>query len=927
MKKYVLDWNEYSEVSRKAISEGCVLLENNGALPLKKEEKVSVFGRIQNHYYKSGTGSGGMVNVSKVISIPDGLKECGIELNEELIEIYKAWEAENPIDEGMGWGGEPWSQAEMPLTEDIVRDAAVNSRVALVIIGRTAGEDRDALNEPGSYKLTDIEEDMLKKVRVAFEKMVVVLNVGSIIDMSFVDSFKPDAVLCAWQGGMLGGLGTADVLIGKVSPSGKLTDTVAYEIEDYPSNDNFGKGIEDVYCEDIYVGYRYFETFARDRVRYPFGYGLSYTSFSIKAENFEFDNKSLKIKFDVTVKNTGKVSGKEVVQIYGQAPGKMLDKPARELVAYKKTKELAAGEEQVLGFELDLRILASYDEAGVLGSKACRTLEAGQYVIYAGSSARKLEKAGSLELEKTTVVEKLTSALTPTKAFDVLVANRVGEDSYVKGEKKVYYKEPDEELRRNEYMPAEIKQNFDTDYKLSDVLSGKAQMEQFVAQFTDDDLTCIVRGEGMGSSRVTPGTASAFGGVSTHLVEMGIPAVCCDDGPSGMRLDSGVKAFSLPNGTMLACTFNDELIEKLYSYTAREMIANKVECLLGPGMNIHRHPLNGRNFEYFSEDPYLTGSIAGAMLRGLNKYGVTGTVKHFCGNNRETKRHFMDSVISERALREIYLRGFEMVVKSGEATSIMTTYGSVNGLWTAGNFDLCTTILRKDWGYEGIVMTDWWAAINERNKPSDLVNFAAMVRAQNDLYMVCPDGSRNASGDNTMEALLDGRLNRAELQKCAMNICEFAMKTEAMKRLLGEGTEIEITGRPSEDCDVDVEDAEFVELNGTLSVNLTYKDSLAGISFIIPLDVVKTGRYKIKLYGKSSLSRLAQLPCTLFNTGIPVASFTFTGTDGEVISIEREAEFFSRFSILRLYVASAGVELEKIEFSYVGEGDFIGGDR
>lgn len=926
--KYTLDWNEYSEVAKKAIAEGCVLLENNGVLPLKQGNRVSVFGRIQSYYYKSGTGSGGMVNVSKVISIPEGLRESGlVTLNEELVKTYADWEAEHPVYEGEGWGSEPWSQEEMELSEEVVANAATSSDVAIVIIGRTAGEDRDAGDTPGSYRLTDVEEDMLVKVRAQFNSMIVLLNVGSIMDMSFVDKYSPDAVMYVWQGGMLGGAGTADVLLGKVSPSGKLTDTIAYEIKDYPSDANFGNEDFDFYCEDIYVGYRYFETVAKDRVRYPFGYGLSYTSFKIEKKEIVYVPDDCKVCLKIKVTNTGSVAGKEVVQIYCRAPQGRLGKPLRSLVAYRKTKELQPGECEILEFEIKYSDMASYDEHGLTDFRFCMVLEAGEYELYAGSDVRSAEGVASWEIKETTLVEKLTSALTPVRKFECMVPTPDGNGGYTMTRREVYHKEPDEEFRRAEYMPAEITQRFDTQYKLADVAEGKINLEEFVAQLTDEDLTCIVRGEGMGSSKVTPGTAAAFGGVSPHLAEMGIPAVCCDDGPSGMRLDSGVKAFSLPNGTMLACTFNDGLVEELYSYTAREMLANKVDCLLGPGMNIHRHPLNGRNFEYFSEDPYLTGSMAGAMIKGLQRYGVTGTAKHFCGNNQEHRRHFIDSVISERALREIYLKGFEMIVRSGVADSIMTTYGSVNGLWTAGNFDLTTTILRKDWGYKGIVMTDWWAAINERGLKSNLINFAAMVRSQNDLYMVCPDGATNASGDNTMEALRDGRLMRAELQRSAVNVCRFALKTEAMRRLMGNKTEVSIINRPEDDLDVNADDAEFVVLDGSLEVGLSDRESVAGTNYIIPLDVVKTGIYKITLYGKSSLGRLAQIPCALFSTGIPVATFIFNGTGGEVTAMERSVDFFSRFSTLRLNVVKDGVQLEKIRFEYVGEGDFIIGDR
>lgn len=309
----------------------------------------------------------------------------------------------------------------------------------------------------------------------------------------------------------------------------------------------------------------------------------------------------------------------------------------------------------------------------------------------------------------------------------------------------------------------------------------------------------------MGSPKVTAGTAAAFGGVSDSLKAYGLPCGCCSDGPSGMRLDSGMKAFSLPNGTLLGCTFNTELVERLYGYTGIEMRANKVDVLLGPGMNIHRHPLNGRNFEYFSEDPFLTGKMAAAQLRGLHNAGVTGAAKHFCANNQETSRHFLNSIVSERALREIYLKGFEIAVKEGNADAVMTTYGAVNGIWTAGNYDLCTQILRKEWGFDGFVMTDWWAKISDEGEEVSKTNFAAMVRAQNDVYMVCSQADKNSSGDNTLEALLDGRLSRAELQQSAGNIVRFLMHTPAYERMNEQEVKIIIENGPMAD-EQDVQD-------------------------------------------------------------------------------------------------------------------------
>ena len=272
-----------------------------------------------------------------------------------------------------------------------------------------------------------------------------------------------------------------------------------------------------------------------------------------------------------------------------------------------------------------------------------------------------------------------------------------------------------------------------------EVAEGKITLDEFMSQLSDDDLICMFRGEGMCSPKVTPGTAAAFGGLTPELQEFGIPASCCTDGPSGLRFDCGTKAFSMPNGTLLGCTFDLPLVEDLYEMAGREMRQNRVDALLGPGMNIHRNPLNGRNFEYISEDPYLTGWISAVQILGMEKSDVTGTIKHFCGNNQESKRHTVNAVVSERALREIYLKGYEIAVKEGGARSIMSTYGPVNGIWTAGNYDLLTTILRGEWNYDGFVMTDWWAMSNREGYEATRTTHAPMVSAGNDVFMVCND--------------------------------------------------------------------------------------------------------------------------------------------------------------------------------------------
>lgn len=901
--KRTLDWDKYLETSARAVSGGIVMLKNDGALPLKQGGTAAVFGRIQLHYYKSGTGSGGMVNVSKVIGITDGLLDAGYKLDEQLLNAYREWDEQNPFDYGEGWGGEPWSQKEMPLTDELVGGAAFRADVAIVIIGRTAGEEMDNKLEKGAFLLSDLEEDMLRRVTSAFDKTVVLLNTGGLIDMSFMDRYPVSAVMYVWQGGMVGGAGTAAVLTGEVSPSGKLPDTIAYEISDYPSDKFFGSGDMDCYGEDIYVGYRYFETFAKDRVRFPFGFGMSYTSFDITASDFKLDGD--KVTGSVNVKNTGSTPGREVVQIYCSAPQGKLGKPARVLCGFDKTRTLQPGESQTLSFEIPLESVASYDDSGVTGHKSAWILEQGGYVFYAGADVRSASEAYSLTLPET-VVRQCKSALGPLTAFKRMV-NSSGkpefEDVPLTGEAF-----PHDHAK----LPSEIPQTGDRGIRLADVVNGKNTLEEFTAQLTDYDLSCIIRGEGMGSPKVTAGTAAAFGGVSDTLTALGIPCACCDDGPSGMRLDCGTKAFSLPNGTLLASTFDRPLMTELFTFMGLEMHTNQVDCLLGPGMNIHRHPLNGRNFEYFSEDPYLTGEMASAELAGLHSTGAEGTIKHFCGNNRETRRHFLDSVISERALREIYLRGFENAVKKGGAKSVMTTYGQVNGVWTAGNYDLVTGILRDDWGFDGFTMTDWWANINRRGKAPDKSDFAAMAMAQNDVYMVTADGA--ACNDNTLDSLKSGELTRGELQRNAMNILRFLTTTHAMKRVMGCDDETEIINRPADAGDVDSTDIEFHDIDEDLTLDLTGITTEKGSSYAFGLNVSKPGVYKVTLTASSTLSELAQTSVSIFALGSPCGMFTFNGTGGAPVSQTKDVKCLSNFMPIRLYFGGSGLKTQSIRF-------------
>lgn len=801
---------ELAAYCREAAAEGAVLLKNEGhMLPVKKDETVSIFGRSQIEYYRSGTGSGGAVNVPYVKNILDGIKENNVfPVNEELVEIYKEWLKEHPFDNGGGgWAAEPWHQEEMEITDEIARCAAEKSEKAIFLIGRTAGEDKDYEDTEGSYLLTKREKENLRIVTKYFDEVAVLLNVSNIIDMSWTkDAAYQDhikAILYIWQGGMEGANAVADLLSGRVTPSGKLTDTIAEKLSDYPVADHFGSKTENIYAEDIYVGYRYFETFAPEKVMYEFGFGLSYTEFSmetVKAESTG-NGKDAKIALSIRVKNTGAAAGKEAAQVYVSAPQGQLGKPAKVLCGFAKTKLLAPGEEEVLELTIPVSRFASYDDSGVTGHKSCYVLEEGLYEIYVGNSVRCTEKAnvdgkGGYEIASCVVTEELEEALAPTKEFLRLKTGRQKEDGVFA---RAYEKAPQQMVdlaeRIKSRLPKELPQTGNKGITLQAVAenikngsSVEEELDAFVAQFTNEELAVIVRGEGMSSPKVTPGTASAFGGVSDSLHGYGIPIACASDGPSGIRMESGLKATQLPIGTLLACSFNIPMMEELYQMEGRELVGNEIDTLLGPGINIHRYPLNGRNFEYFSEDPLVTGQFAAAMTRGIRSAGSSATVKHFAANNQETERHNVNSIVSERALREIYLKGFEIAVKEGNANSIMTSYNPVNGHWTASNYDLNTTILRGEWGYQGIVMTDWWAKMNDvvNGGEADRRYTSFMVRAQNDLYMVVNNNGAaiNAAGDDTVEALEAGKLTVGELQRCAKNICRFLLGTPVMKRPL-----------------------------------------------------------------------------------------------------------------------------------------------
>lgn len=915
MNSYKLDLEKYAALARQAVAEGCVLLENEGqALPLRDGERVAVFGRMAFHYYKSGLGSGGLVNTRYVVGILDALKECeGIHLDEKLMGIYEDWIMENPYDEGQGWGRVPWCQKEMDVTEEML-DCARRDDVSLVVIGRTAGEDQDNNAKAGSYCLTETEEDMIRRVCEVSERTVVVLNVGNIIDMSWVEKYRPQAVLYVWQGGQEGGNGVADVLTGKVCACGKLTDTIAADINDYPSTVNFGDPFKNYYKEDIYVGYRYFETFAKDKVLYPFGYGLSYTTFEMKAEVLK--NTGDEITLSVTVSNTGEVRGKEVVQVYVKVPQGKLGNPARKLIGFAKTKELAPGEQEEVCIVIQKYDMASYDDSGVTGHKSCYVLEEGCYEIFVGSDVRSAVSVGCYE-EEFRVIEELEEAYAPVEKFQRMKAVLLPDGTYQAVTEEVPVRTVDPQERRANEMSETLDYTGDKGYKLVDVLDKKVSMEEFIAQISEEDLIAIFRGEGMCSPKVTAGTAAAFGGVTDGLTALGIPVGCCSDGPSGIRMDCGTKAFSLPNGTSFGCTFNVELVGALYEMTGKELRLNKIDSLLGPGMNIHRNPLNGRNFEYISEDPILTGRICAAQVKAMAKSGIGSTIKHFCGNNQEVGRSTSDSVISERALREIYLKGFEIAVKEGGARSVMTTYGSVNGLWTAGSYDLCTTILRKEWGFDGIVMTDWWAKSNYEGHQAEAPVKAPMVAAQNDIYMVVSDAKANPENDDVEEMLHAGKITLGELQRNAANILGFLLKSPSILILADRICEEELEAmNTKEEDDVDAGSLVSIESDSVtqkIVIDGALLHPAKGKADVIAVTNEFMGDFTMKFTLKSDLGELAQLPVSVFLDNIHKMTVSVQGTNGKWVEESRILNMeFGHNHYIKFYYGADNLEIKEI---------------
>ena len=770
---------EHIEISKNAAKEGMVLLKNeNQVLPLAEGTKIALFGKATFDYVKGGGGSGD-VTVPYMRNIYEGFQLIvdPDTIFPDSVEYYRA-EVEKQYAEGRV----PGMVIEPEVPEDLLRKAAAFTDTAIISISRFSGEgwdrksatDTSAHNatpegrrgvwelcneifEHGDFYFSDAEAAMVKKVSEAFKKTIIVLNTGGMMEtLSLKESKDIDAVLLAWQGGIEGGLAEAELLMGMGNPSGKLSDTFAKELEDYPGSDRFFESEDYVeYEEDIYVGYRYFETIpgAAEKVVYPFGYGLSYTTFSIGKPEVIVDNGEVMVSAKVV--NTGRYAGKEVIQVYVEAPQGKLGKPARELAGYRKTRLLEPGAEQNVVVRFPVDQLASYDDLGKV-AKSAWVLEKGEYKFHVGTSVRDTVLAEVTYIEpEDRVVEQLSEKMKPAR----LKKRLLSDGSY---EALETWDQPlNENADRGYLRPATrpvppIDRRFQDKPQLIDVVDGKISMDDFVKEMSDEDLAWLLGGQ----PNVGPANTFGYG----NNVQFGIPNVMTADGPAGVRFakQTGVTTTAFPVETLLACTWDPEVCYQIGRVGALEAKENNMSVWLTPAVCIHRNPLCGRNFEYFSEDPLLTGKQAAALVEGIQSQHIAATPKHLALNNKEFNRKNSDSRASERAIREIYLKQFEIIVKESHPWSIMSSYNIINGHRASENRDMLTGILRDEWNWDGMVTTDWWTyGLHARE-----------AMAGNDVKMGL------GFPEELLEALKTGELTREAMETCAKHILGLIVRVD-----------------------------------------------------------------------------------------------------------------------------------------------------
>lgn len=831
----------HMELARTLAGECAVLLENDGTLPLAEGGKIALYGIGARQTVKGGTGSGD-VNSRTVVTIEQGLREAGfsvttedwLDRNEKKVrkakEDYMSWVTEKAKKEQRQEFTVMFDHPMKAVIPEQITEADISgsdTRTAVYVIARNSGEGADRFCEEGDYLLFAQEREDIKRLAEFYEQVIVVLNIGGVMDLTELKAIDGvGSILLMGQLGNIGGNVLADVLTGKVTPSGKLTDTWAKRYEDYPSSAGFshndGNVDDEYYSDGIYVGYRYFDTFGVEPL-YPFGYGKSYTEFEVKTNEVRVENGTVRVLATVTNSGTA-YAGKEVVQVYTSAPEGSLKKPFQELAAFGKTKLLAPGESEQLTITFAVSDMASYSE-----EQAAWVLEAGSYYIRVGNSSASTELAAELVLSETVKTWQLKNLFADEKPVEEIATPERKEDgahpdccivlnaSEIAAQTVTYTGE------RGEYHTDKTEK-----LTMEDILAGKCSAEELVSQLSAEELAefCVGTlraGEGSvvgNASATVPGAA----GDTTALLlsERGIKNMIFADGPAGLRLqphfktkkdgtllpggsilgdsfvpfDASVKdeetddyyqyCTAIPIGWSLAQSWNAELLQEAGDMVGAEMEEFHVDLWLAPALNIHRNPLCGRNFEYYSEDPLVSGKAAAAITKGVQAHRGKGTtIKHFAANNQEDNRYFTNSHISERALREIYLKGFEIAVKESKPFSIMTSYNLLNGIHTANSHDLLQAVARDEWGFDGVVMTDWFTSQDmpqiTGGHPAAYPISASTgcIYAGNDIQM--PGCKKNV--DDIVEAVktgkeIDGyRITLADLQFNAANVIRAVAKT------------------------------------------------------------------------------------------------------------------------------------------------------
>ena len=823
---------EHLTLSRKIAGESVVLLENDGTLPLDAPGPVALFGNGARHTVRGGTGSGD-VNTREDVNVEHGLENAGFSVKtkpwldrqdalhmmaeREYGEWIQAYAREHGVSEFFA-GFSHGFKIPAPCSIEAGDLAENGADTAIFVISRTSGEGSDRDAGRGDYLLYEEERDAITAIAKAYPHTVVVLNVGGVVDLSELRSIPGvSAILLIGQAGSAGGDALADILLGKVNPCGRLTDTWAKKYADYPSAMTYshmnGNLDDEYYSEGILVGYRWFDAMGIEPL-YPFGYGLSYTEFSW--DKAEAEIREGKCILRISIRNTGNRSGREVVQAYAGKPAGNLGKEKNALVAFAKTKLLNPGEAERIELCFAVRDLASYSEG-----HAAWILEAGEYRIFLGRDSRRLTDVVALSLDQALVTRQLRRFFhdmdpvyeIPIPERPVETANsailRIQLDpGSIQTETVIYSGE------RTPCHTDKIRR-----LTIGDIREGRCTTAELVAQLSISEMAelCVgtLRADGFIVGNASHAVPGAAGDTSSALENSrGIRGLIMADGPAGLRLEPVFRAdaegnllpadteeeaeaetyyqycTAIPVGWNLAMSWDPALVRETAAMIGREMKLFGVDLWLAPALNIHRNPLCGRNFEYNSEDPLIAGTIASAICEGVQSIPGKGvTVKHFAANNQEDNRYFTNAHVSERALREIYLRGFEIAVRSGKPAAIMTSYNLINGTHTSNHRDLLQGVLRDEWGYEGLVMTDWFTSqsVPEMTGGIDtkypISSSAGCIAAGNDLQM--PGCEKNVEDILTAvrsgEAVDGYRITRADLEACALRVIRTVLMIQEQK--------------------------------------------------------------------------------------------------------------------------------------------------